>query len=248
MGLLLHQFSNEFKMIVEEVYQRHFEVDPNLREDYSDYQKKRMKEDIEYNLSFLQIAYSLNDYSIFREYSIWLMSLMMNLMPQVGLTRMKENMITHYQIMKAAFEKTNVFQDLKAINYMLDDAIFQTEIYEYYQYESFVTNDRYDIVRRKYLDYLLNHDSRSAMKFIMEVFNKGYSLDEIYIDVIQKVMIEVGQLWHQGKITVADEHFITVATQSVLSQFYPIIFSVPKKITDYYLAVLVMNSMKWGFG
>lgn len=67
------------------------------------------------------------------------------------------------------------------------------------------------------------------MSFIKEIFNQGFSLDEIYIDIIQKVMVEVGQLWHQGKITVADEHFITVATQSVLSQFYPVIFSMPKK-------------------
>lgn len=148
MGLLLHQFTEDFKMIVEEVYQRHFDVDPRLKEEYNDYQKKRMKEDVEYNLSFLQIAYLMNDSSIFREYSIWLMSLMMNLMPQVGLTRMKEKMITHYQLMKEAFESTQIFTEIKSINDLLDDAIYQTQIYEHYQYESFVTNDRFDLIKK----------------------------------------------------------------------------------------------------
>lgn len=229
MGLLLHQFSDEFKTIVKEVYERHFELDPLLKTEYNDYQKQRMKEDIEYNLSFLEIAYRLKDRSLFREYSLWLMSLMMNLMPDVGLIRMKEKMTTHYQLMKEAFIKTKVYENLDIIIAMIDEAIEQTNNYEYYLYENFSAVDRHGLVRRKYLDYLLNHDSRSAMKLIMEMYNTGFALDEIYIDVIQNVMVEVGQLWHQGKITVAEEHFITVATQTVLSQFYPIIFSTPKK-------------------
>ena len=229
MGLLLHQFTDEFKMIVEEVYERHFELDPLLKTEYNDYQKMRMKEDVEYNLSFLEIAYRLKDPSIFHEYSLWLMSLMMNLMPNVGLDRMKEKMVMHYRLMKEAFIKKQVYPDLTLIFQMLDKAIEDTLNYESYVYENMENDDRFGMVRRKYLNYLMNHDSRSATNFILEMFKSGFALDEIYIDIIQKVMVEVGQLWHQGKISVAEEHFITVATQTVLSQFYPVIFSTPKK-------------------
>lgn len=229
MGLLQHQFSKEFREIVDFVYDQHFVLDERLKKEYSDYQKMRMREDVEYNLSFLEIAYRLNDKTIFHEYSLWLMSLMMNLMPDVGLIRMKEKMILHYQLMKEAFTKIKVLDNIDLIHHMLDDAILTTHQYENYAYDTFETSDRFGVVRKRYLDYLLKHDSKSAMNFIMELFNAGFTLDEIYIDIIQKVMVEVGQLWHRGVIGVAEEHFITVATQSVLSQFYPIIFSTPKK-------------------
>lgn len=229
MGLLQHQFSKEFRDIVDYVYEQHFVLDQRLKKEYSDYQKLRMREDVEYNLSFLEISYRLNDPTIFHEYSLWLMSLMMNLMPNVGLVRMKEKMILHYQLMKEAFIKIQVYENVDLIHQMLDDAIDSTSKYENYTYDTFETKDRFGSVRQKYLDYLLKHDSKSAMNFIMELFNAGFTLDEIYIDIIQKVMVEVGQLWHRGDIGVAEEHFITVATQSVLSQFYPVIFSTPKK-------------------
>lgn len=229
MGLLQHQFSKEFRDIVDFVYNQHFVLDQKLKKEYTDYQKMRMREDIEYNLSFLEISYRLDDKTIFHEYSLWLMSLMMNLMPHVGLTRMKEKMVLHYQLMKEAFKIIKVYDNIDIINQMIDDAILSTNNFQNYAYDAFVTDDRFGVVRRKYLDYLLKHDSKSAMNFIMELFNAGFTLDEIYIDIIQKVMVEVGQLWHRGDIGVAEEHFITVATQSVLSQFYPIIFSTPKK-------------------
>lgn len=42
-------------------------------------------------------------------------------------------------------------------------------------------------------------------------------------------MYEVGNLWHQNIITVDKEHYCTTTTQMAMSQFYPLIFSRPRK-------------------
>lgn len=57
----------------------------------------------------------------------------------------------------------------------------------------------------------------------------GYTLEEIYIDILQEVMIEVGEMWHKQLITVDKEHYCTSTTQVILSQFYPLIFSSNKR-------------------
>lgn len=47
--------------------------------------------------------------------------------------------------------------------------------------------------------------------------------------IIRMTMLEVGELWHQNKITVDKEHYCTSTTQMILSLFYPVIFSQPSK-------------------
>jgi methanogenic corrinoid protein MtbC1 len=80
----------------------------------------------------------------------------------------------------------------------------------------------------EYLDFLLNNDSRNAVKLIQKAFSEGVSVEEIYLDILQEVMNEVGNMWHQNVISVDMEHYCTSATQLVLSNFYQFIFSQPR--------------------
>ena len=51
------------------------------------------------------------------------------------------------------------------------------------------------------------------------------SIKKIYIEVFQRTQREIGRLWQTNQISVAQEHFCTAATQMVMSQLYPYIFS-----------------------
>jgi methanogenic corrinoid protein MtbC1 len=42
----------------------------------------------------------------------------------------------------------------------------------------------------------------------------------LYDDVVAPALVDVGQLWDEGKISIADEHIATAITQSVLATFY----------------------------
>jgi MerR family transcriptional regulator, light-induced transcriptional regulator len=96
MGLLNHQLSKDFHRIADYVYEKQFDLDSKLDLEYNEYRKKRMYEDILHNLSFLQMGHALNDTVIFTSYASWLYQLMVNLMPDIAPSRIKEQMIEHY--------------------------------------------------------------------------------------------------------------------------------------------------------
>ena len=83
--------------------------------------------------------------------------------------------------------------------------------------------------KKKYLEMLLKTDTRGAIEVVQEAIEKGVDLEEIYINILQEVMYQVGELWHKNLITVDKEHYCTSTTQMALSQFYPIIFSKGRK-------------------
>lgn len=80
-----------------------------------------------------------------------------------------------------------------------------------------------------YLSALLDGDRRSATQMILDaVHQHQIDIPSLYLDVFQPTQKEIGRLWQMNQISVAQEHFCTVVTQSIISQLYPIIFSVGK--------------------
>ncbi len=53
------------------------------------------------------------------------------------------------------------------------------------------------------------------------------NIADIYLEVVQKVMYKIGELWFEKKISVAQEHYCTALTQTAISQLYFTIFSTP---------------------
>ncbi len=82
---------------------------------------------------------------------------------------------------------------------------------------------------RDYLDALLRGDRHAASRMILDAVRRGVSVKEIYLDVFQQAQREVGRLWQTNQISVAHEHYCTAATQLIMSQLYPYIFSTPRK-------------------
>jgi MerR family transcriptional regulator, light-induced transcriptional regulator len=68
---------------------------------------------------------------------------------------------------------------------------------------------------QRYLDSLLRKDSLQAAWVVDDALAMGLAPVDIYLRVLAQALIEVGKLWHDGKINVADEH---VATQITLDQ------------------------------
>ncbi len=77
---------------------------------------------------------------------------------------------------------------------------------------------------RRYLDALINCRRHEAASLILAAVEEGMPVKEVYLDVFQPVLREVGRLWQMNRVTVAQEHYITAVTQAVMSQLYPRIF------------------------
>jgi len=53
---------------------------------------------------------------------------------------------------------------------------------------------------------------------------KGFLYKELYLKVSQRTQREVGRLWQLNRISVAQEHFCTGATQQIMAFLYPHLF------------------------
>ncbi len=76
-----------------------------------------------------------------------------------------------------------------------------------------------------YLNALLTGERRAASKAIMDAVARGVPIKDIYLFVFQPSQYEVGRLWVANRISVAQEHYCSAATQLIMSQLYPYIFS-----------------------
>jgi MerR family transcriptional regulator, light-induced transcriptional regulator len=60
-----------------------------------------------------------------------------------------------------------------------------------------------------------------AGEIISAAVGDGLPIRDLYLDVFQPVQREVGRLWQNNEITVAEEHYCTASTQWLMAQFYP---------------------------
>lgn len=88
-------------------------------------------------------------------------------------------------------------------------------------------NPHYEVAQ-KYLKLLLNANRSDATNLILNRVGKDLSVEDTYLQVFEPVLKEVGLLWQYNKISVAQEHFCTAATQLIMSMLYPQIFSTTK--------------------
>jgi methanogenic corrinoid protein MtbC1 len=78
---------------------------------------------------------------------------------------------------------------------------------------------------RNFLALLQRGERQQAGQQVLAAVEAGTSVRDIYIEVFQRVQHEVGRLWQLNLISVAQEHYCTAATQTIMSQLYPRIFT-----------------------
>jgi methanogenic corrinoid protein MtbC1 len=85
------------------------------------------------------------------------------------------------------------------------------------------------VLARSYLDALLQGQRQEASRLILKAAQGGSSIQDLYLHVFQPTQREIGRLWQTNRISVAQEHYCTAATQLVMSQLYPYIFSTARR-------------------
>ena len=82
-------------------------------------------------------------------------------------------------------------------------------------------------LRDAYLAALRGGRRRDAFAVADRARGAGMGLGEVYLQVIQPAMQEIGRLWQQNRITVADEHLATAITQAVMARLYEELLRAP---------------------
>lgn len=76
--------------------------------------------------------------------------------------------------------------------------------------------DRAQAHRDSFLRALAERDSAAARRAIDAAVSGGFSVDDIYIEVMQPALYEIGHRWALGDLNVAQEHYATTLAQSLL--------------------------------
>lgn len=79
-----------------------------------------------------------------------------------------------------------------------------------------------------WLELLLDRKREEAAELIARLIEEGTPVREIYEHIFQTCLYEIGRLWEINRISVADEHYFTAATQFVISRSYSEIFATEK--------------------
>lgn len=76
------------------------------------------------------------------------------------------------------------------------------------------------LTRGMYLQAVLSGERHAALTVITEALRSGASPMDLYVDVLQSTLYDIGRLWEDNKITVAHEHAATAITQFVAAHLY----------------------------
>ena len=76
------------------------------------------------------------------------------------------------------------------------------------------------LTRSLFVQAILRGERRAAVNIAAEALRNGAALPDLYADVFQESLYEVGRLWETNAISVAQEHMATATTQYVMAQMY----------------------------
>jgi methanogenic corrinoid protein MtbC1 len=75
-----------------------------------------------------------------------------------------------------------------------------------------------------YLDLLLEGNRTKCVQLIQDLLDKQIDIKDLYLNLFQKSLYKVGELWEYNKISVAKEHLATSITEGLLTLVYPRLF------------------------
>lgn len=69
-----------------------------------------------------------------------------------------------------------------------------------------------------YLLTILEGDRHRAISLILDAAEQGATITDLYVRVLGPALREVGQMWVNDEINIADEHFATATTKTVMTR------------------------------
>lgn len=73
-----------------------------------------------------------------------------------------------------------------------------------------------EVIYLHYLNALLEGDKKTCSKIVTGLIDNNICLKDIYVELFQRTMYRIGQLWEKERCSVAEEHMATRITESLL--------------------------------
>jgi methanogenic corrinoid protein MtbC1 len=199
------------------------ELNPELKAKYNSAMLKKARSDTSHNLNYLAQAVFINEKSIFSNYYNWLYTVLKE--RGIGVELLK----SHLQAIKNVLKQELSQEDFNYLTGFLNEAEQSLSSPENH-YQSFISDENHlKKEAEKYLALVIEMEREKAVKHILDLVDRGISIENIYLNIFQITQYEIGRLWQLNQLSVAQEHYATSVTQLAMSQLYPKIFNSFKK-------------------
>ncbi len=204
----------------QEALEHQFNEEPSLKH-LNPQQKKHSLEDTAYHIKYLSESIAYDDINIYINYAKWVKHLFLN--RNLPLKWFHNSLKSIQIILESNFET----DEISLINSFIDAAINELENED--SLKSYIdTSTELGRYARLYTEKLIDADRVGASNLIDELIEKTYSVEDIYLEIFAKSQYEIGKMWQENRITIAQEHYCTAATQTIMSKLYPFIFATKK--------------------
>jgi methanogenic corrinoid protein MtbC1 len=218
---------NELRSIAEAVAQAAVAKDyarrPALLAKYGEHGRTMYLQDTKFHTAYLADAISFARPSIFRDYLGWLNEVLAA--RGVGPEELSENL----KCMREALVEQLTPAGLNAVLPVFEAAVAEVVDGPAARPQEFEQPLPAEGLAKRYLDHLLRCERQAALELVQEAIRSGVGLREIWLRVFQDSQYEVGRLWQSNRISIAQEHYCTAATQAIMSRLYNQVFSTPRR-------------------
>lgn len=216
----------ELPFIIKEIIERQYTLQPEFSK-YGIIGMEHSLNDAKYNLEYLFSAIEVDSKLLFLQYNRWAYRLFENL--KLPLDTLDKFYSCTREVFKERFDKGQISKELflKLIEYI--DAGTLTLSSEEHEPSSYFKKDNpLKEYLHKYSEFVFSGDRNSATKLIGNISRRDIEIKDIYKYILQPFQLELGKLWYESKISVAQEHYATAVSQNAMSMLYERIFSTPK--------------------
>lgn len=216
----IDRYRNEIAL---EVVERQYRQYPELAERYGPAGRAKCLQDANYHLSYLAEALAASQPALFADYVAWAKVLL------AGRNIPARDLAANLGFLRDALQQL-LPADMGATACRFVDAGLDRlpESPSVVPGSSGIEGPLASLAA-SYLEALVQGERHRASRMILDAVERGVSIKDIYIDVFQQSQHEIGRLWQTNRLTVAQEHYCTAATQVIMSQLYPYIFSTEKR-------------------
>jgi len=200
--------------IAAEAFSRYRELYPEVYKQSSDYLKSQINEDFSYLVRYMRESLAVDDAAIFLDYISWALVRLDSLnIPRVTFKRSLGafNDILLRELSVEAGTRASVY--IARANDVL--SLPQGEIPSYIRDDNPLAGNA-----RAYLAALISSDREGARILLMGLLDKKVSIGDLYRYVFEPVLQETGRLWQIHQLSIAQEHYITAATQLFMTLLY----------------------------
>jgi methanogenic corrinoid protein MtbC1 len=201
------------EMAVSAVEQSLYASHPGLTERFGARGRKACREDIQHHLDYLSGALLADSAAVFVDYAIWLKSILDN--RGVPGNHLAESFNLLDDFLCAHMPAAESAQ-VSAVIFAANAALARNDLPVPYVHTR--VPDLPDTPH--YREAAVSGNQGRALALISRSMQEGSTLSEASVRMVQPAMYEIGRLWQENRITVAQEHLATAISQSVLARAY----------------------------